>query len=149
MARIIIALGVASAALLGSLTPQSGRIVHASGGSATAQTVAVYRAACTATTPGPTVGTARFSADDQGGNPGGLEIRTGLTAGLPRASYSVYLLASPCQVLSGVGTLTTDDSGRGDLDVHVPGSLVPAGAALRVQLVTSGDTLTSGSVSGF
>ena len=60
----------------------------------------------------------------------------------------MYLLASPCQVLTGVGTLTTDDSGRGDLDVHVAGSLLPAGAALRIQLVTSGDVLTSDSVTG-
>lgn len=127
---------------------QSYQVARASGGSATAQTVGVYRVSCGATSPGLAAGTARFSLDDQGGNPGGIEVRTALTAGLPRTSYTVYLLASPCQVLTGVGTLTTDDSGRGDLDVHVAGSLLPAGAALRIQLVTSGDVLTSDSVTG-
>ena len=47
-----------------------------------------------------------------------------------------------------VGSLTTDDSGRSDLDVHVAGSLLPPGAALRVQLVAPADVLTSDSVSG-
>jgi hypothetical protein len=121
---------------------QFGGIVHASGGSATGQTVNVYRQACTATASGAAVGTARFAADDQGGNPGGLEIRTGLTAGLPRTSYTVSVL-NACQVLATVGTLQTDDSGRGDLDVHVAGSLLPAGATLRVQLIAPTDVLTS------
>lgn len=132
-------------ALLAPLT-QSGQIVRASG-NATAQTVTVYRQACTAANSGLAVGTARFSLDDQGGNPGGVEIRTDLTGGLRRTSYSVSVLASPCQVLIGVGTLTTDDSGRGDLDVHVAGSLLPAGAALRVQVMAPGDVLTSDPVS--
>jgi hypothetical protein len=145
MKRVTIALVLA--ALMGPLA-HSGPVVHAAGGNATAQTVNVYRAACPATTPGATVGTARFSLDDQGGNPGGIEVRTGITAGLPRTSYSVSLLASPCQVIAGVGTLITDDSGRGDLDVHVAGSVLPAGAALRVQLVAPGDVLTSDPVSG-
>jgi hypothetical protein len=43
---------------------------------------------------------------------------------------------------------TTDDSGRGDLDAHVAGSLLPDGAALRVQVVAAGEVLTSDSVSG-
>jgi hypothetical protein len=127
---------------------QSSQVVRASGGNATAQTVNVYREACSAPTPGVTVGTARFSLDDQGGNPGGIEVRTGVTAGLPRTSYSVSLLASPCQLVTAVGTLTTDDSGRGDLDVHVAGSLLPSGASFRVQLVAPGDVLTSDAVSG-
>ena len=142
MTRFMSALTLALAALT-LPTVQFGQTAHASGGNATAQTVAVYRESCTAAAPGVAVGTARFSLDDQGGNPGGMEIRTGLTGGLPRTSYTVYLLANPCQVLSGVGTLTTDDSGRGDLDVHVAGSLLPPGAALRIQLVAPADVLTS------
>lgn len=123
-------------------------IGHASGGSATGQTVSIYREACGATASGSTVGTARFAADDQGGNPGGLEIRTALTAGLFRTSYTVSLLSSSCQVIAGLGTLTTDDSGRGDLDAHVAGSLLPAGTPLRVQLTATADTLTSDSTGG-
>jgi hypothetical protein len=97
---------------------------------------------------GSAVGTARFSADDRGGNPGGLEIRSSLTAGLPQASYTVNLLSGSCQFVTGLGTLRTDDSGRGDLDAHVAGSLLPAGAALRVQLSAAADVLTSDSVGG-
>jgi hypothetical protein len=108
----------------------------------------MYREDCTANAAGLTVGTARFSLDDQGGNPGGIEVRTGITAGLPRASYSLFLLANPCQVLTNLGTLRTDDSGRGDLDVHVEASLLPPGAALRVQAVAPGSVLTSDPVNG-
>jgi len=147
MTRFMSALALALAALVVPLA-HSGQIARASGGSATGQTVNVYRESCTATSPGAAVGTARFAPDDQGGNPGGLEIRTGLTGGLPRTSYSVVVLVSPCRVLTRAGTLTTDDSGRGDLDVHVTGSLVPPGAALRVQLASPTDTLTSDPTSG-
>jgi hypothetical protein len=42
-------------------------------------------------------------------------------------------------VLFSGGTLTTDDRGRGDLSVHVPASVVPPGASLRVQLVAPAD----------
>jgi hypothetical protein len=145
MTRFMTALALA---LLASVIPvmQAHQIARASGGSSSAQTVAVYRQSCSATGAGAVVGTARFSPDDQGGVPGGLEIRTGLTGGLPRTSYNVYLLASPCGVIAGVGVLTTDDSGRGDLDVHVAASLVPAGSAVRVQLVAPADVLTSDSV---
>lgn len=121
-------------------------IAHASGGNATAQTVSVDRADCSSS--GPSVGTARFSLDDQGGNPGGIEVRTAISTGLPRTNYSVSLLQSPCTVITVMGTLKTDDSGRGDLDVHVVGSLLSPGAALRVQLVAPGDILTSDPVSG-
>lgn len=58
------------------------------------------------------------------------------------------MLVNPCQVLTAVGTLTTDDSGRGDLDVHVSGSLLPTGASLRVKLTATADVLTSDPVSG-
>lgn len=148
MTRLISALALALAALLFPLV-HTGHAALASGGNATSQTVNVDRATCTSTASGPAIGTARFSLDDQGGNPGGIEIRTAITAGLPRASYGVSVLASPCQVLTTVGTLNTDDSGRGDLDVHVAGNLLPAGTDLRVQLVAPGDVLTSDSVSGF
>ncbi|HXT35400.1 MAG TPA: hypothetical protein VN837_07460 [Chloroflexota bacterium] len=109
------------------------------------QTVALHRENCTATNGGTMVGTARFSPDDQGGNPGGLEIDVSLTAGLPRSSYSVAVLGTPCQVLFQGGTLTTDDRGRGDLSVHVPSTVVPAGASLRVQVVdpVTADVITS------
>jgi hypothetical protein len=68
-------------------------------------------------------------------NPNGIEIRTGLTAGVPRSSYSVLVVDSSCQVLVRGGTLTTDDSGRGDLDFHVLGSTVPPGTTVRVEVV--------------
>lgn len=136
---------VALAALL-PLFLLSSRTAEASGGNATAQTVAVYRSACAASLSGATVGTARFSADDQGGIPGGAEIRIGLTAGLTRTTYSVSVLTGDCQLLISAGTLVTDDSGRGDLDVHVSGTIIPAGASLRVQLSAPGDILTSPAV---
>jgi hypothetical protein len=126
-----------------------GHVAHASGGSSTALSVAVYRSSCTVGSAGPAVGTARFSVDDQGSTPAGVEIRTGLTAGLPRTNYAVSVLAGACQFLAQVGTLTTDDSGRGDLDAHVAGRLLPPGAALRVQLVATSDMLTSDAVSGY
>jgi hypothetical protein len=139
----------AVAALLAALLlpfPLTSRAVQASGGNATAQTVGIYRSACAVSLSGATLGTARFSADDQGGIPGGVEIRTGLTAGLTRTTYSVAILTGGCQLLTNAGTLVTDDSGRGDLDVHVSGTTIPAGTAIRVQLSTSGDTLTSPAV---
>lgn len=139
---------VAALAALLLLFPLSTGVVEASGGNATAQTVAVYRSTCAASISGETVGTARFSADDQGGIPGGAEIRVGLTAGKTRTSYSVYVLTGACQVLTSGGTLTTDDSGRGDLDVHVAGTTIPAGTSLRVELIGPSDVLTSDSVSG-
>ena len=97
-----------------------------------------------------TVGTVRFSPDDQGGNPGGLEIDVGLTARLPRTSYSVMLLGTACQLLFQGGTLTTDDRGRGDLSVHVPSTAVPAGTGLRVRVVAlaAADVLTSDPMTG-
>ena len=99
---------------------------------------------------GPLVGTARFSLDDQGGIPGGFEIDVALTAGLPRSNYSVFVLATPCQVLASGGTLKTDDRGRGDLSVHVAGTVVPQGTSLRVQVVAlaGADVLTSDPTSG-
>lgn len=126
--------------------PLSGRAVQASGGNATAQTVGVYRSVCSASVSGVAVGTARFSADDQGGIPGGAEIRIGLTAALTRTTYTVSILTGSCQVLASAGSLVTDDSGRGDLDVHVAGTAIPSGAALSVELVAPGDTLASPAV---
>ena len=148
MTRLSRALALTLAAFLIPLVQTTHR-AHASGGTATAQTVAVYRQSCGSTGQGSVIGTARFSPDDQGGNPGGLEIRTGLTSGLPRTAYTVSLLAGPCQTLTTLGTLTTDDSGRGDLDAHVAASLLPPGTQLRVQLIAPNDTLTSDPVSGF
>jgi hypothetical protein len=121
-------------------------VAHASGGTASAQTVAVYRQICPSGTLGTAVGTVRLSLDDQGGsavNPYGLEIRVAVTAGEPRTSYSVDVLDSSCQVLDHGGTLSTDDSGRGDLDFHVLGSIIPPATTVRVQLLASVDTLTS------
>jgi hypothetical protein len=92
------------------------------------------------------VGTARFSLDDQGGgnvNPNGLEIRVSVTAGMLRASYDVDVVNAACQVLVRVGTLTTDDSGRGDFEFHVLGSVVPPGTSVRVLLLASTDIITS------
>lgn len=148
MSRFIRAPFLILAALIVPVT-FSVQFVHAAGGNATAQTVTVYRASCSTTIQGSLAGTARFSLDDQGGIPGGMEIRTGLTAGLPRTSYTLYLLANPCRVLTGLGTLTTDDSGRGDLDVHVAAGVVPSGTAVRIQAVASGDVLTSDLAGGF
>lgn len=142
MTRLISALVIALAATLLPLT-HLGQPAHASGGNNDLQTVALHRQDCTQTNMGPTVGTARFSLDDQGGNPGGVEIDISVTAGLPRSNYSVSVLVDPCQTLAQEGTLKTDDSGRGDLEFHVPGSLVPSGASLRVQLVAPSDLMTS------
>jgi hypothetical protein len=136
---------LALAALLFSLGT-SGYPAQASGGNATAQTVGVYRAACGSVATSSAVGTARFSADDQGGIPGGAEIRIGITAGLTRTTYSVSVLTGDCQMLQNAGTLITDDSGRGDLDVHVSGTTIPAGASLQVSLSGAGDVLSSPAV---
>lgn len=141
MTRFLIALTLTLAALIAPLT-HSGHIARASGGSSTGQTVGLYREGCT-TSSALAVGTVRFAPDDQGGIPGGLEIRTGVTAGLPRTTYAVSLLANPCGVITKLGTLTTDDSGRGDLDAHVAASLISSREVVRVQLVAPGDTLTS------
>jgi hypothetical protein len=149
MVRLIRSLVIALAALL-LPTMQWGQVAHASGGFNSVQTVAVHRQACTATTTGPLAGTARFSLDDQGGgnvNPNGIEIRASVTAGLPRVSYEVDVVDAACQVLDRGGTLTTDDSGRGDFEFHVLGSVVPPGANVRVLLVASADILTSDTVS--
>lgn len=124
----------------------TGRIAHASGGNNGVQTVALHRQGCAATNAGLIMGTARFSLDDQGGgnvNPNGIEIRASVTAGLPRTSYTVDVMGSACQVLTSGGTLTTDDGGRGDLDFHVLGSVVPPGTTVLVQLQASLDVLTS------
>ena len=147
MMRFISALAFALAlALAAILLPvvQGGHIAHAANGGHTTQTVALRREDCT-TNGGATVGTARFALSDQGGQPGGLEIDVALTAGLPRSSYSVSVLGTPCQMLFSGGTLTTDDRGRGDLSVHVPANVVPAGTSLRVQVVApaNADVLTS------
>lgn len=110
-------------------------IARASGGITSVQTVALHRQARTASIAGPTVGSVRFSLDDQGGgnvNPNGIEIRVGVTAGRPTTSYGAYVVDAACQVLATGGTLVTDDSGRGDLDFHVLGSLVPPGTNQRV-----------------
>lgn len=55
------------------------------------------------------------------------------------------MLGTSCQVLFTGGTLTTDDSGRGDLSVHVPANIVPTGASMRVQVVApaNADVITS------
>jgi hypothetical protein len=127
-----------------------GGIAHASGGNNLVQTVALHRQACTASAAGPVAGTARFSLDDQGGgsvNPNGIEIRVGVTAGQKRSSYSVYVVDAACQVLAAGGTLVTDDSGRGDLEFHVLGTVVPPGTYVRVELTAPGDALTSDPVS--
>ena len=145
MTRLISALAIALAAVLLPLS-QSGYIAHASGGNNSVQTVALHRQDCTATTVGATAGTARFSLDDQGGgnvNPNGIEIRASVTSGVPRTSYGVYVVDAACQILASGGTLTTDDSGRGDLGFHVLGSVVPPGTNVRVELVAPGDVLTS------
>lgn len=144
MTRFISTLAIALAALTIPLAPL-GHLAHASQGNNNPQTVALRRQSCTAATTGPQVGTARFAFDDQGGNPGGLEIDIALAAGLPRTTYSVSVLSNPCQVLVSGGTLQTDDRGRGDLSLHVPGAVVPPGANLRVQLVApaNADVLTS------
>jgi hypothetical protein len=139
---------VLAAGLVMVLLPvgQIRQIVRASGGNNAIQTVALHRQSCTTTTMGPVVGTARFSTDDQGGeqvNPNGIEIRISVTAGMPRSSYSALVLGNSCQVLFRGGTLNTDDSGRGDLEFHVLGSVVPPGTRVRVQLVTSTDVITS------
>ncbi len=129
---------------------QVGPIAHASGGNNDLQTVAVHRQNCTTASAGATVGTARFSLDDQGGgnvNPNGIEIRASLTAGVPRTSYAVTVVDAACQTLASGGTLATDDRGRGDQEFHVLGSTVPPGTSVRVQLVATGDTLTSDQVS--
>ncbi len=136
---------IALAALLLSIG-SPGYLAHAAGGNATAQTVGLYRATCAASVSGPVVGTARFQADDQGGIRGGAEIRVGVTDGLTRATYSVTVLTGDCQILQRSGSLITDDSGRGDLDVHVSGTTIPSGASLRVTLSAPGDTLTSEAV---
>lgn len=146
MMRFISALVIALAATTLLLAP-FGHSARAANGTRNLQTVALHRQDCTATTVGPLAGTARFSLDDQGGenvNPNGIEIDVSLTAGLPRSSYSVFVLSNPCQVLVRAGTLKTDDRGRGDLSVHVLGSLVPAGASLRVQVVAPADAAVPG-----
>jgi hypothetical protein len=128
----------------------TGGIARASGGNNLVQTVALYRQACAASVAGPMVGSARFSLDDQGGgnvNPNGVEIRASVTAGQPRTSYSVNVVGAACQVLAIGGTLRTDDSGRGDLEFHVLGTVVPPGINVRVELSASGDALISDPVS--
>ena len=137
MMRFTSALAIALAVIILPLM-QVGHIARAANGGHTTQTVALRREDCT-TNGGTTVGTARFAASDQGGQPGGLEIDVSLTAGLPRSSYIVSVLSTPCQVLFNGGTLATDDRGRGDLSVHVPANVVPAGASLRVQVVAAAD----------
>jgi hypothetical protein len=142
---VVIALATLSLPLI-----HMGHVALASGGINNVQTVALHRQICTTTTVGPLTGTARFSLDDQGGgnvNPNGIEIRASVTAGLPRASYGVYVVDAACQVLVSGGTLTTDDSGRGDVEFHVLGSVVPPGTNVRVLLVAPADTLTSDAVS--
>jgi hypothetical protein len=142
--------GLRSIALAGILLSLmgAGHIAWASGGNNAIQYVGLHRQDCSMTGTGPEVGTARFSLDDQGGeaiNPNGIEIRTAVTSGLARSTYSLSLLSSSCGVVATIGTLKTDDSGRGDLDVHVPGSMVPSGGGLRVQLVapSNADIITS------
>src|SRR5947209_12152192 len=115
MTRLLASLTIALAALFLSAL-QFEHIAQASGGNNAIQTVALHRQGCPASGAGTTVGTARFSLDDQGGeqvNPNGIEIRTAVTASLPRTSYSVSLLNGACAVLSNLGVLNTDDSGRG------------------------------------
>jgi hypothetical protein len=149
MIRVIRSLAIALAALLLPAI-QWGQTAHASGGFNSVQTVAIHRQACTATTTGQAIGTARFSLDDQGGgnvNPYGIEIRASLTAGMPRMGYEVDVVDAACQVLDRGGTLTTDDSGRGDFEFHVLGSVVPPGTDVRVLVIASADILTSDAVS--
>jgi hypothetical protein len=149
MSRLPRCVAIALPILLFSLVPAGG-IARASGGINSVQTVALHRQACTASTAGPTVGSVRFSLDDQGGgnvNPNGIEIRVSVTAGQPRTSYGVYVVDAACQVLATGGTLVTDDSGRGDLEFHVLGSVVPPGTNTRVELIASTDVLTSDPVS--
>jgi len=137
MSRTLTKLAIAVAATVFPFI-QFGHVARASGGVNNPQTVALHRQSCAQANVGPLLGSARFSLDDQGGgtvNPGGMEIRTAVTAGMPRTSYGEYILDDSCNVLVHAGTLKTDDSGRGDLDVHVLGSSLPSGAALRVQLV--------------
>ncbi|HWE64320.1 MAG TPA: hypothetical protein VHB98_21625 [Chloroflexota bacterium] len=147
MTRFTGTLVTAAAISLLSLV-QGGYLVRASGGTRTVQTVALRREAC-ATNGGTTVGTARVAPDDQGGNPGGLEIDVSLTGGLPRTSYTVVVLGTSCQVLFQGGALKTDDSERGDLSVHVPGTVVQVGPSLRVQVSASAgaDVITSDAIS--
>lgn len=119
---------------------------HAFGGNNSTQTVPLHRQGCAATAEGITAGTAGLSLDDQGGgntNPNGLEIHVAVTAGASRTTYTVSVVGSACQVLVTGGTLTTDDSGRGDLDFHVLGSVVPPGTSVRVQLLAPADVITS------
>ncbi len=52
------------------------------------------------------------------------------------------------QMIATLGSLTTDDRGRGDLDAHVAGSLLTPGAPLCVQLTAAADVLTSDPTSG-
>jgi len=127
---------------------QGGYFVRASGGTRTVQTVPLRRETC-ATNGGTMVGTARFAPDDQGGNPGGLEIDVSLTAGLPRTTYNVTVLGTTCQVLFQGGALKTDDSERGDLSVHVPSTVVQAAPSLRMQVTApaGADVITSDSIS--
>lgn len=149
MIRFTSALAIALAVIALPLA-EIGHIAQASGGNNTAETVALHRQACAATTAGPTVGTARISLDDQGGgnvNPNGIEILASVTAGMPRTSYNVEVVGAACQVLVSGGTLTTDDSGRGDFEFHVLGSVVPPGTNVRVQLLASTDAITSDLIS--
>lgn len=146
MRRFVSALTIALATIALPLV-SPGPVARASNGTRDLQTVALRRQDCAATSAGSIVGTARFSLDDQGGenvNPGGREIDVALTAGLPRSSYGVYVLGGSCQVLVHAGTLTTDDSGRGDLSVHVLGSVVPPDGILRVQVVAPADAVVPG-----
>jgi hypothetical protein len=149
MSRLPRFVAIALSSLLLPLV-QSGGIARASGGINSVQTVALHQQACTASTVGATVGTVRFTLDDQGGgnvNPNGIEIRASVTAGQPRTSYGMYVVGVTCQVLAAGGTLVTDDSGRGDLGFHVLGSVVPPGTNVRVELIASADALTSDQVS--
>src|SRR5579872_6266079 len=138
MTRLIGGIAVAASAALFPLS-QQGHLAHASSGTRVTQTVALHRQNCSASTTGPQAGTVRFSPDDQGGNPGGMEINSSVTAGLARTDYGVYLLTGPCTPLLRIGTLHTDDSGRGDLDVHVAGSSLLPGPGHRIQLVAPAD----------
>ena len=52
-----------------------------------------------------------------------------------------------CQVLAVGGALVTDDSGRGDFQFHVLGTVVPPGTNVRVELIAPADALTSDPVS--
>ena len=128
-----------------------GHGVLASGGNNDVQTVALQRQSCGPANTGAIAGSARFSLDDQGGekvNPNGIEIDISVTDGAARTAYNTFVLDNACQVLFVGESLHTDDRGRGDQEFHVPGSALPSGATLRVQLVTSAagsttDTITS------